>query len=431
VENESGQAWYAYFFRELGKSLGLVKQDWLSRDEALEDLRKRLPKVPGVEMRMSWNEFSEESGTTILVRGPDTARLKELAEEVRRRLAFVDGVVDTELDAERGQEELVLELDRDALARHQLSANQVAGTLRYALAGEQIGWLQRPDRDVAVQVRLAEGDRDQLHKIQELELAGPLGKVPLSQVAAVRHGRSMGNVQRTQGETFMRVKVYDKGGKDDTFQDRLRKALDDLALPPGYSWGLGRGFERFEEQEEQQNFALVLAVAFVFLLMGMLFESFSLPLVVLGSVPFAFFGAWWTLFLTRTPFDIMAGIGMIILVGVVVNNAIVLIDLVVRLRRDGVPRDEALVEAVGKRYRPVMMTALTTVCGLIPMAVGNAALVGMPYAPMGRAMAGGLLASTFFTLVVVPLLYVWVDEARLWLGALLRQVRRVSPPTAD
>lgn len=426
VENESGQSWYAYALRSLGKKLGLVKQDWLSRDEALEDLRKRLPRVPGVEMRMGWNDFSQESGTTILVKGPDTERLKELAVEVRRRLAFVDGVIDTELDAERGQEELVLTLDRDGLARHGLSARQVAGTVRYALAGDQIGWLQRADRDVPVQVRLAERDRDQLHKIQELELEGRAGKVPLGQVAQVSHGRSMGNIQRNQGQTFMRVKVYDKGGKDEGFQGRLRRALDGIALPPGYSWDLGRGFERFQEQEEQQNYALVLALVFVFLLMGVLFESWSLPLVVLGSVPFAFFGAWWTLYLTRTPFDIMAGIGLIILVGVVVNNAIVLIDLVVRLREAGVPREEALLEAVGKRFRPVMMTALTTVCGLIPMAVGNAALVGMPYAPMGRAMAGGLIASTLFTLVVVPLLYVWVDQARLWLAA-LRPARRARP----
>ena len=421
VENESGQSWYAFFFRQVGRKLGLVKQDWLNRDEALEDLRKRLPKVPGVEIRTGWNDFSAETGTTVLVRGPETGRLKELAEEVRRRLAFVDGVIDTELDAERGQEELVLALDREALSRHGLNAGQVAGTVRYALAGDQIGWLQQAERDVAVQVRLAERDRDQLHKVQELELENAAGAVPLAQVATVGHGRSMGNIQRNQGTTFMRVKVYDKGGKDEAFQGRLRRALEDLALPPGYSWDLGRGFDRFQEQEEQQNYALVLAVVFVFLLMGMLFESWSLPLVVLGSVPFAFFGAWWTLFLTKTPFDIMAGIGLIILVGVVVNNAIVLIDLVVRLRAEGVPRDEALLEAVGKRFRPVLMTALTTVCGLIPMAVGNAALVGMPYAPMGRAMAGGLITSTFFTLNVVPLLYVWVDEARLWLAGLTRR----------
>ncbi len=426
VENESGQSWYAYALRALGEKSGLVKRDWLNRDEALEDLRKRLPKVPGVELRMGWNDFSEESGTTILVRGTETSRLKELAEEVRRRLTYVDGVLGTELDVERGQEELVLDLDRDAMQRHGVNASQVAGTLRYALAGQRIGWLQRPDRDVAVQVRLAKEDRDQLHKVQALEVGSGAGSVPLAQVSSVRHERSLGNIQRTQGQTFMRVKVYDKGVKDDAFQGRLRAALDQIQFPPGYSWSLGRGFDRFQEQEEQQNFAMVLALAFVYLLMGMLFESFSLPLVVLGSVPFAFFGAWWALWLTGTPFDIMAGIGLIILVGVVVNNAIVLIDFVVRLREDGMSREDALLEAVGRRYRPVMMTALTTVCGLIPMAVGNAALVGMPYAPMGRAMAGGLIASTFFTLVVVPLLYLWVDDARIWLGQWWRNRRGVK-----
>ncbi|MDP2361761.1 MAG: efflux RND transporter permease subunit [bacterium] len=420
VETDARQSWYAHALHELGRRLGLGGRDWLTRDEAVEDLRQRLPKVPGVELRMGWRDFSEETGTTIVVRGPDTDRLKELAEEVRRRLLFVEGVIDAELDAERGQEELVLVLDRDQLSRHGLSASQVAGTVRTALAGNLIGWMQRADRDVPIQLRLAQTDRDQLHKILELEQTGATGKIPLGQVATVRHGRSMGNVKRSQGQTFMRVKVYDRGGRDDAFQGRLRSALADLALPPGYSWGLGRGFDRFQEQEEQQNFALLLALAFVFLLMGMLFESFSMPLVVLASVPFAFFGAWWTLLLSGTPFDIMAGIGLIILVGVVVNNAIVLIDLVARLRREGVPREEALLEAVGRRYRPVIMTALTTVCGLIPMAVGNASLVGMPYAPMGRAMAGGLVASTFFTLIVVPLVYLWVDDARLYLGALFR-----------
>ena len=142
------------------------------------------------------------------------------------------------------------------------------------------------------------------------------------------------------------------------------------------------GFDRFQEQEKSRNHATWLAICFVFLLMGMLFESFLLPLCILASIPFAFFGAWWTLFLTKTPFDIMAGIGLIILVGVVVNNAIVLVDCVQHLRAEGVDREEALREAVSRRFRPVMMTAATTICGLIPMAIGNAALIGMPYAPM-------------------------------------------------
>jgi hydrophobic/amphiphilic exporter-1 (mainly G- bacteria), HAE1 family len=426
LEDGARQSWYAYAWQELSVRLGLRERTWLDRDAAVADLRQRLPVAPGVEMRMGWNDFSSDRGTTVLVTGPDTERLKGLAEEVRRRLGRVEGVLDTELDIERGEEELVFQLDRETLGRHGLSAREVAGTVRYALSGQTVGRVQRPERDLEVQVRLAEEHRDQLHELQQLELRTIAGKVPLGLLGEVEHGQGLGTIRRSQGQTFMRVKVYAVEGAQETLQRRIGEALADFALPAGYAWSLGRGFDRFREQERSQNHALLLAVSFVFLLMGMLFESFSVPLAVLVSIPFAFFGAWWTLWLTGSPFDIMAAIGLIILVGVVVNNAIVLIDLVVRLRRQGLEREEALLEAVGRRFRPVLMTALTTVCGLIPMAAGNAALVGMPYAPMGRAMAGGLLASTVFTLLVVPLLYLWVDDAALALAALWRRAGRWS-----
>jgi HAE1 family hydrophobic/amphiphilic exporter-1 len=422
LENESRLSWYAYAWRELSIAVGLRERSWLSRDEALEDMRKRLPKVPGVELRMGWNDWSQETGTTILVLGPDTDRLKRLSDEIRRRVDGLENVIDTELDVERGDEELVLRLDRDALGRHGLRASDAAGTVRYALAGNQIGHLRQAERDIPIHLRLAPEDRDQLHELLQLETGNGQLAVPLENLTTVEHGQSLGTIRRSQGKTFMRVKVFDTGQDKEALNGQIRAALDGLNMPPGYSWNLGRSFDRMMEQEAEQQFAMVLAISFVFLLMGVLFESFSIPLVVLAAIPFAFFGAWWALYLTGTPFDLMAGIGLIILVGVVVNNAIVLVDLVVRLRRDGHERRDALLEAISRRYRPVMMTALTTVCGLIPMAIGNAALVGMPYAPMGRAMAGGLITSTFFTLIVVPLLYTWIDDARLLVLSVKRRV---------
>jgi HAE1 family hydrophobic/amphiphilic exporter-1 len=139
-------------------------------------------------------------------------------------------------------------------------------------------------------------------------------------------------------------------------------------------------------------------------------------------VPFSLLGVYWTLHLTKTPLDLMATIGIVILVGVVVNNAIVLIDLANRLRAGGMERLAALLEAGRQRFRPILMTTLTTVCGMIPMAVGNSKLVGVPYAPLGRTMVGGLLVSAVLTLVVVPLLYTLLDDlrehaARVWRAA--------------
>jgi HAE1 family hydrophobic/amphiphilic exporter-1 len=156
--------------------------------------------------------------------------------------------------------------------------------------------------------------------------------------------------------------------------------------------------------------------------MGLLFESFVLPLAVLIAVPFSMLGVYWTLYLTKTPLDLMATIGIVILVGVVVNNAIVLIDMANRLRAEGKSRFDALMDAGRHRFRPILMTTLTTVCGMIPMAVGNSKIIGVPYAPLGRTMIGGLLVSTVLTLVVVPLFYTLLDDlrehaARVWRSA--------------
>ena len=159
-------------------------------------------------------------------------------------------------------------------------------------------------------------------------------------------------------------------------------------------------------------FAGGLAVTFVFLLMGVLFESFILPFSVLLSIPFAFLGVYWTLFLTGTAMGGMAMVGVIVLIGVVVNNAIVLVDMINRLRAGGMGRLEAILEAGHNRFRPILMTTFTTVFGLLPMALGSSTVLGEPYAPMGRTMIGGLLASTLLTLLVVPLFYTFLDDLR-------------------
>lgn len=188
-------------------------------------------------------------------------------------------------------------------------------------------------------------------------------------------------------------------------------------MPRGYQWNKTGRFTRMQESSSSSmKFALIMAITFVFLLMGVLFESFILPLSGLLSIPFAFFGVYWILYLTKTPRDIMSMIGIIILIGIVVNNAIVLVDLVNRLRRQGYSRFDALMEGDKHRFRPILMTSFTTIFGLLPMAVGNANLIGIPYAPpMGRNMMGGLLTSTIMTLVIVPLFYTFLDDLReLW-----------------
>jgi HAE1 family hydrophobic/amphiphilic exporter-1 len=181
-------------------------------------------------------------------------------------------------------------------------------------------------------------------------------------------------------------------------------------MPRGYRWDKGSWYNNNEDRE--MMFPLILAIVFVFLLMGVLFESFILPFAVIVAIPFAGLGVYWTLYLTNTGLDMMARIGVVILVGVVVNNAIVLIDMANRLRAEGRARMDALMEAGRYRLRPILMTTMCTVTGLIPMAVGNSKIVGMSYAPLGRTMIGGLLVAMALTLVVVPLFYTLLDDLR-------------------
>ena len=150
----------------------------------------------------------------------------------------------------------------------------------------------------------------------------------------------------------------------------------------------------------------------VLLLMGGLFESFVLPFSVLLSIPFSFLGVYWTLYLTDTPFDQTAAIGSVILIGVVVKNGIVLIDRINQLRVEGMSRTEAIVIGGRQRLRPIFMTTATTVFAWLPMALGAGSMLGTSYAPMGRAMMGGMVVSTFFTLLVVPLFYTFFDDLR-------------------
>jgi len=158
-----------------------------------------------------------------------------------------------------------------------------------------------------------------------------------------------------------------------------------------------------------------------------LFESIVLPFAVIVAVPFAFLGVYWMLNLTNTPLDRMAMVGIVILVGVVVNNAIVLVDMANRLRAAGKTRLEALMDAGRHRFRPILMTTLTTVSGLIPMAVGSSKMIGLPYAPLGRTMIGGLLASTLLTLVIVPLFYTFLDDLSDHASRILRSAVKRRP----
>jgi HAE1 family hydrophobic/amphiphilic exporter-1 len=200
-----------------------------------------------------------------------------------------------------------------------------------------------------------------------------------------------------------------------------------MEFPRGYGIDKGDRWMDQMESDSARNMALLLSVVFVFLLMGFLFESLLLPMAILSTIPMALIGVYWTLYLTGTPLDVMGGVGLVVLIGVVVNNGIVLIDLVTQLRAEGLSREDALLQAGERRLRPVLMTALTTIVGLMPMCVGSDTFIGIPYAPLGRVIAGGMAASTVLTLFFVPYCYTLLDDLRETATRILRYATQGRP----
>ncbi len=435
LKEEKDLDWYAVAWDDLLKSVGLREQTHLNYKEMEEDIRKRLRVPAGTSLRINWENAQQDAAVNVTLYGEDTHVLMGLALEVERRLENIPGLLSVDTDMDRGGTELQLRLDRGQLQRLGVSAQMVSGNIAYALRGHNINKFHTEDgREVDIQVQLEEFDRKNMQDLRAITFPTEDGReVPLESLADIYVERTLGGIRRDDRQTVLNVVARANKDNAEELFGQVDAAMRGFEMPRGYRWDKGDRYVRLEEQDSSMKFAVIMSVTFVFLLMGVLFESFVLPLSVIISIPFSFLGVYWTLYLTDTPQDIMSVIGMVILIGVVVNNAIVLIDLANRLRDGGMERTEALMEAGRHRFRPILMTTFTTAFGLIPMAVGNSKLVGLAYAPLGRTMMGGLLASMVLTLVLVPLFYTFFDDFRTLVQNVMASafVRRESKDAAE
>jgi HAE1 family hydrophobic/amphiphilic exporter-1 len=400
----------------------------IDRDAMTEQLPDLLPEQAGVETWMGWRK-GEGSGNSIELRlnGDDSATLVEIADEVAVRLRGVPGVLGVASDAgdEDATDELQVIVDRSRAARYGVSPTALAQTVSFGFRGAGMRPVLFEGKEFMVQAGFRVEDRADARKLENFGVWSPTsGQVALGTVADLEYAKGLPVIRRRDRKTSIDLSIDLQTEDLGEAREAITAALSSVSLPRGYSYGFGDRFRELEEQDRARTFALLMSIAYVFLLMGMLFESSWLPLSVIFSIPFAFLGVYWLLFLTGTTFEMMAGIGLVILVGIVVNNAIVLVDRVQQNRAGGMERTDAILDAGRERFRPIVMTAATTIVGLLPMAVGKAGLIGIPYYPLGRAVIGGLLASTVLSLVIVPLAYSILDDLR---SVLLNSLWKVKP----
>ena len=405
------------------------KDGMLAREEVIADAKENLPEIAGVEVGIGWGGSNGPplNNINIYLHGEDTLTLERLGNSVQRVVNAIPGVVGAipEMEEEGGRE-IRLSVDRDAASRHGISPSQIGRTVGFALRSSSLPEFQDGNKEVGVVARFRLDDRKDLNRLLDFPMFSPttMQVVPLRTVTNTDYAQGISSIHRENRITSYPISVdLEDGVSKEQAWSTMEKALRGMQFPEGYSWSKSWSQEKDKEEDDARNMALLLSVVFVFLIMGVLFESFLLPMSIITTVPMAFLGVYWMLFLTNTSFDTMSGVGLVILVGVVVNNGIVYIDLVTRLRQEGADRLTALIEGGSRRLRPILMTALTTIFGLIPMTMGDASFVGMPYAPLGRVVVGGLATGTLLTLFLLPFLYTILDDirdtSRRWLAYLV------------
>jgi HAE1 family hydrophobic/amphiphilic exporter-1 len=354
--------------------------------------------------------FSFKTPVELEIRGYNLKLLDRLAGEAVSRLRRIGGLVDVKSSTEGGNPELQIRFNRERLATLGLSVADVAEAVRTKVLGTVVTDVTREDRTIGIRLRTQESYRDSAADLRNLNVAqtGSVA-VPLSSVADVAEAQGPAEIRRSDGERVAVVSANLEGRDLGSVSTDIQSALGRMTFPVGFEARLGGQRQEMETSFASMRLAILLAVFMVYLVMASQFESLLHPLVILFSVPFALIGVVATLVVFRVSLSVVVLIGVILLAGIVVNNAIILVDYTNKLRAGGMAKVAALQQAARVRLRPILMTTGTTVLGLLPMAVSHGEGSELR-APMALTVIGGLLCGTVLTLLIIPVVYTVLDR---------------------
>ncbi|MFZ2237755.1 MAG: efflux RND transporter permease subunit, partial [Dokdonella sp.] len=377
--------------------------------EILEDIRKGIPKVA-----IGTISFDRQNGgggggggggdgITLSLVGDSGDLLRELSTAVIPVLTRVPGLVDVRLADAAADQEIAVRVDRERARYYGFSADDVARYVSIALRGAQLKDFRRGDTQIPTWLRFQNADTQSIQGLQDFKLSAPDGsQVPLLAMVNVGTQSSAAQIRRENRQTSLQIKT---NLAKDTTPDEARKliesAMESVALPAGYAWTFGSSFRQSDDTGKRMGFNLLIALVLVYVVMCAMFESLIYPAAIMTTFIFSIFGVFWMFWITSTTFSFMAMIGILILMGVVVNNGIVMLVHINDLRHEGILRTKALIQGSRDRLRPVLMTMGTAILGMVPLCIGTVQVGGdgPPYYPMARAIVGGLVFSTIVTLL--------------------------------
>jgi HAE1 family hydrophobic/amphiphilic exporter-1 len=408
-----------------------------SSEEIKEALRADLPKSARGEVRFQGGggppgaRDSEGDGMQVFLTGDSTEVLEQLARDILPRFERRAELRDVRVDVGDENSEVRVSVNRDRAAALGFNAREVADYIGIALRGSPLREFRTDDGEIPVWVRFAGAESIGIENLSGLTLRRADGtSVPLLSLVELDIQRGASQISRQNRRTSLAIAAnLSPGTTMDDARKVFEEVLREVSLPAGYAWSFGQGFDQNDQAGQQMAFNTLIALLMIFIVMAALFESMLFPAAILSGVLFSALGVFWFFALTGTTFSIMASIGILVLMGVVVNNGIVMVEHINNRRREGLARTEALVEGARERLRPILMTMGTTVLGMLPLCVGGTQIGGggPAYYPMARAIVGGLVFSTVVSLLFLPTIYAMLDDLRIGTAKWLAAARAGAP----
>ena len=388
-----------------------------SSDEITDEIRGRLPKVQDAEF--NFIDIGEtmmgggvESPIEVKVFGKDLSVLKEITTSIAERCRDIPGFRDIEVSLKAVKPEIQIKVDREKAARLGLTVGTIGRTVKEAFLGIVASEYRIGGDEYDLRVRFQDLDRDSVSDIRNINISSPLGpQIPLYQVAEIGYGKGPVEITRENQERKVTVKGNTIGRDMGSIVTDIKERVAKINIPEGYFVKFGGRYEDMQEAFSSLSWAFLMAIMLVYMIMAAQFESLRTPFVIMFTVPLAFIGVVFGLFAFGKTLSVPALMGVVILAGIVVNNAIVMIDYISRLKKGGIEYGEAIVEGAVVRVRPILITAITTILGMLPMALSHTEGAELR-SPMAVAVASGLLFSTFLTLFIIPIVYSIVNRVK-------------------
>jgi hydrophobic/amphiphilic exporter-1 (mainly G- bacteria), HAE1 family len=384
-----------------------------SLDEIKEALQKSFASIPDADVSFSDRGQQAMMGSagdiTIDIIGHDLDVAEAMANTIEAKVKTIRGVATTKSSVQKSRPELLVTLDRDRIADLGLSTSQIGQTVSTSILGSVVTRYRETGDEYDVRVQLDKDSRQSKEDLENILIMTPQGRqIPLRAIASIEFAKSPQEITRQDQERYVSLNIDISGRDLRSITKDVKKVLATIPVPPDFRIEIGGTAEDMQESFMYLGLAMLVAMLLTYMVMASQFESLVDPFIIMFTIPLSFIGVAFALLLTGTDLNVMALVGIVMLVGIVVNNGIVLVDYINQLRGRGMELFEANIQGGRIRLRPVLMTALTTIIAMVPMSLGLGES-GEQWAPMARAVIGGLTAATAMTLIIIPIIYIEVE----------------------